>query len=199
MHNIRTLVACAAAALLVPMHGVAAEASELRVSTTIGKAVETPQGVPLGTISGVLLDSRRGGVHYALLARQAPGSAPGEKLFAYPLNALRLGGGDALLLDALASNLSIAPGYQGRSWPDPQWRDGERYVRAREILGAPVVDPLGNRVGRLIDMVIHLGTGATRQMMVEFADGGTLPLPPHALPLRTDGPLVLDVDSSRRS
>ena len=199
MNSLRNLLACAAATLLVPMHAGASDASEMRVTSTIGAAVETPQGVPLGTIAGVLLDSRRGGVHYALLARQAPDSASGEKLFAYPLNALRRGGGEALLLDALASNLSIAPGYQGRSWPDPQWRDGERYVRAREILGSPVVDPLGNRVGRVVDMVIHLGTGATRHMMVEFADGGTLPLPPHALPLRTDGPLVLDADSSRRS
>jgi len=167
-------------------------ASELR-----GTPVTTPEGAPLGTIAGVLLDVRPHRVHYALLeVRGADGVA---KRFAYPINALRPAPEDALLLDARPENLAIAPGYDGRAWPDPQFRDGTRYVRAVKLLGSSVEDRLGNDVGRVADLVVNLRSGTTERVLVDFDDAQTLSLPAHSVQLRPGGGAIVVADSSRRS
>lgn len=169
----------------------------MRASELRGTPVTTLAGASLGTVAGVLVDVRPRGVHYALVEVPATPDAP-TKRFAYPVSALRPTP-DAVLLNARPANLRVAPGYEGRAWPDPQFRDGSRYVRAVKLLGSNVSDQLGNPVGRLADVVISLRNGATEQVLVDFADGGTLALPPHAVELRPGGGAILAADSSRRS
>jgi sporulation protein YlmC with PRC-barrel domain len=166
---------------------------EMPVSELRGMPITTPQGAPLGTIGGLLLDVRPRGVHYALL------ETPAGKHFAYPVSALRPAPEDALLLNARPKNLAIAPGYPGRTWPDPQFRDGQRYVRAMKVLGSPVEDRLGNGVGRVADVVLSLRSGMTERVLVDFDDAETLSLPAHSVRLRPGGGAIVAADSSRRS
>lgn len=170
------------------------QAWEVRVSELRGTPVTTPAGAALGTIAGVLLDVRPRGVHYALLEVEGQPA----KRFAYPLNALRPGPTPALLLDARPENLRIAPGYDERSWPDEAFRDDSRYVRGVKLLGTAARDALGNRVGRVADVVVSLRTGATQRLVVDFDDGASFALPAHAVQLRPGGGAVIVADSSRR-
>lgn len=172
-----------------------AEAAAIRATELLGRPVTTPRGERLGEIEGLLVDVRRGGIHYAILAH--PQAGEGADLFAYPLNAFRHGG-KQLVLDALPENLRIAPGFENRNWPDPTYRSGQRYVRADALLGRKLIDPLGNAVGTVDDLVLGLDTGRTHAVMVDFAEGGVLPIPPHGVLLRTEGDPVLDMDGTRR-
>lgn len=171
---------------------LAADPGGIRATELIGKPVITPRAERLGEIAGLLLDTRRRGVHYALLA-----TPEGDERFAYPLNAFRRGGAE-LVLDVRPENLAIAPGYRGRSWPDMEYRSADRYIRAARLLGRQIDDPLGNRVGDLQDLVVSLGTGATAYYLVDFEDGGVLPMPEHAVRLHTDRAPTLEIDADRR-
>ena len=172
---------------------------EIQASALVGSPVANVDGKRLGAIAGVLLDSRPLGQHYALLSMRADDGE--EKRFAYPVNAFRRAGADAsLVLNVPLHNLEVSPGYQdGRGWPSPEVREGDRYVRARDVIGKAVVDPLGNRVGTLEDVALDLQTGRMRYATIHFAGGGRLPVAGHAIRLSPGGPSVLDPDSQRRS
>lgn len=169
-----------------------AQASELLGSHVASSA----DGERLGWIAGLLLDSLPRGQHYAILSvRDRDGD---DKRFAYPVNALRRGE-QGLLLDVPQRNLDASPGYQQRGWPSPRVRAGERYVRARDVIGAEVRDALGKAAGTIEDIVLDLGDGRARAFLVRFPDGRTLPLPAHDVRLSPHGGATLQPDSQRRS
>ena len=176
---------------------VLAQRWEMKASELRGTPVTTLAGASLGTVAGVLVDVRPRGVHYALVEVPATPEAP-SKRFAYPVNALRPAP-DAVLLNARPENLHLAPGYEGLTWPDPQFRDASRYVRAAKLLGSAATDELGNPVGRVEDVVISLRSGATERVLVDFDDAQTLSLPPHSVQLIPGGGAIVAADSSRRS
>jgi len=174
-----------------------AQSWEMRASELRGTPVTTLAGASLGTVAGVLVDVRPRGVHYALVEVPPTPDAP-SKRFAYPVSALRPTP-DAVLLNARPENLHLAPGYEGLTWPDPQFRDASRYVRAVKLLGSDATDELGNPVGRVEDVVISLRSGATERVLVDFDDAQTLSLPPHSVQLIPGGGAIVAADSSRRS
>lgn len=167
----------------------------IRASEMLGTRVANHRGDRLGWIAGLLLDTRPRGQHFALLSVEDGGK---EKRFVYPLNAFRRGGA-GLLLDVPERNLEAAPGYQNRQWPAPEARSGDRYVRARDVLGRPVQDTLGKRVGRMEDMVLDLASARTESVLIDFAEGGILPMPAHTVRLDPRGGATLHPDSQRRS
>ena len=150
-------------------------------------------GERLGEIAGVLIDSRPRGVHFLVL------ETPRGAYFAYPVSDLRRASG-RLLLDASPTRLELKPGFEGRRWPDPQYRI-ERYERASALLGRAAEDPLGNAVGALRDVAIDLETGRTLYVLVEFVeeDNAVLPLAPHLVRLRPGENPVVTGRSHRRS
>ena len=184
------------AATLAPAAACARDDQTVKASALIGAPVVSPQGARLGMVAGVLLDARPRGVHYVLLSVE--GRAGGEKRFAYPLNALRREG-EALVINVSPRNLAQSPGYQGRNWPDLRYRSGEDFVRDAELLGRRVVDPLGNEVGDVHDFVLSLRTGHTQSVLVNFAEGGVLPMPAHAVEVAPGRAPVLKPDDARRA
>jgi sporulation protein YlmC with PRC-barrel domain len=174
-----------------------ATAQEQGVHALLGREVSSVEGERLGEIAGVLLDSRPAGVHYVFVA--VPSLDAERKRLAYPVNALRARDG-RLLLNVRPERLAASPGFEGRDWPDPRFRTGERYLRARTALGRPVEDALGNRVGRLRDIFVNLESGHTSYFVVQFEQGAeTLELPAHQLRLHPKHNPTLDADSERRA
>jgi sporulation protein YlmC with PRC-barrel domain len=169
--------------------------ADYRASALLGTQVTTPRGEPLGWIEGLLLDVGPGGIHYAVLT---VGADEAKKRFAYPLNAFRPGG-SLLTLNVQPERLADAPGYGNHSWPAPEHRTGARYVRAARVIGGGIIDPLGNLVGDVTDIVLNVETGHTRYYLVDFEEGGRFPLAPHAVRLSPDRPPTIKADSHRRS
>ena len=198
---IRYLIISLAAALVFSTPVVSQESSAsaegaLRAGELLGSEVATRQGEALGRIAGLLIDTRPRGQHYALLSYRGDDGL--EKRFAYPVNALRRDG-NLLKLPVAQRNLAESPGYLDGRWPAREARSGERYVHARQVIGKPVLDPLGRQVGVLRDASISLDTARTQVFMIDFADGGVLPMPAHAVRLSPAGPVILNPDSNRRS
>ena len=179
-------------ALLMALSAPAlAQSWQLPVSELRGMSVAMPHGGASGTVAAVLLDVRPRGVHYAIVkVRQRDGAA---KRFAYPLNALHPAP-DTVLFNTPPETLHVAPGFDARTVPG-----GERYIPAANLLGSPVEDRLGNRVGRIADLVASVRTGGTASVLVDFDDGQTLSLPAHAVHLEPRGGAVVVTDSSRRA
>ena len=90
----------------------------LPASTLIGDAIVNPAGEKLGDLKDIVLDTANGGIVYAVMASGGV-LGMGEKLFAVPWQALRLGGDDEnLILDASPDRLKNAPGFDKDHWPD---------------------------------------------------------------------------------
>lgn len=90
----------------------------LPASTLIGDAIVNPAGEKLGDLKDIVLDTANGGIVYAVMASGGV-LGMGEKLFAVPWHALRLGGADEnLILDASPDRLKNAPGFDKDHWPD---------------------------------------------------------------------------------
>lgn len=194
-----------------------ADPTRMRASQLIGMPVRSPDGASLGRIDDLVIDLHAEAVQFAVLSFGGF-LGLGDRLFPYPLNALRRNG-DALLLDADRDQLRRAPGFDPRHWPD--WTDprvdselrnyfgprmparqgtASRARRASELLDAEVRDRTGAEAGEIEDLVLDLDTGRVRAVVVEFeqgrlASGRLLVLPPRALtiPAARDADPVLAV------
>ena len=92
---------------------------QLLSSTTIcGDKVVDPAGEKLGDIKDLMIDCDNGRVTYAVL-EFGGFLGMGTKLFAVPLEALRLDAGNKrFILDADKDRLEDAPGFDKDHWPD---------------------------------------------------------------------------------
>ena len=170
--------------------GAHADPHDIRVSELAAAPVLGPKGERLGRIAHVFLSVQGNGVSYAELAfRDRAGE---EKRFAYPVNAFRRSP------QALA--LNVPPAHLEKS-DELELRADRRFVEAREVIGYPVDDRIGNRVGLLDDVVLNLESGRTRQYLVVFDDRpqAALPLPANLLTLQSGANPVMHADPHRRA
>lgn len=88
------------------------------VSNVIGSRVRNSAGEDLGKIEQIVLDIRRGSIAYAVLSFGGF-LGIGDKLFAVPWIALRIGSAeDDFVLDVDRNVLENAPGFDKHAWPD---------------------------------------------------------------------------------
>lgn len=91
----------------------------LSATTIIGDAVVNEYGEDLGKIEDLMIDLERSRVAYAVLSFGGI-LGMGEKLFAIPLEALRLDTeNERFVLDIERERLEAAPGFDKDDWPDP--------------------------------------------------------------------------------
>ena len=90
----------------------------LTATTLIGDRVVNRQGEDLGKIEDFMLDPEQGRVGYAVLSFGGF-LGMGEKLFAVPMQALKLSREDKrFILDVDKERLKNAPGFDKDNWPD---------------------------------------------------------------------------------
>jgi sporulation protein YlmC with PRC-barrel domain len=90
----------------------------LKASDLIGKNVVNPEGKDLGEIKNLAIDAEQGRIAYAILSFGGF-LGIGDKLFAIPWGALRVGpGGDNFVLNVNKEKLEKAPGFDSDKWPD---------------------------------------------------------------------------------
>jgi sporulation protein YlmC with PRC-barrel domain len=163
--------------------------SDRRASDIIGADVHNQRGEALGEINDLIVDVNNGRVYYAVLSFGGI-AGMGDKLFAYPLRAFKPASDrDELVLNVDQSKLQAAPGFRGDRWPD--WNDNgyrrdvdryygdtvgvkplpnQRLVRATELLDADVVQPDGNDIGEMQDLVVRLSDGKVRYAVLSLDD-----------------------------
>lgn len=160
-----------------------------RASELIGTDIRNPQGEDLGNIEDLIINSTSGRVHYAVIAFGGF-LGLGEKLFAYPVTALRASmTSDELVLDIDRERLSNAPGFERSRWPlwgrDTYHSDVDRYfdytsdesgqgnfLRASELVGRDLEDAGGRDIGEIVDVVINVSQGKVSFVVVDFNRGG---------------------------
>lgn len=92
--------------------------SILKASDLIGKNVVNPEGKSLGEIKNLAIDAESGRIAYGILSFGGF-LGIGDKLFAIPWGALRVGpGGDNFILNVAKEKLEKAPGFDSNKWPD---------------------------------------------------------------------------------
>jgi sporulation protein YlmC with PRC-barrel domain len=90
----------------------------LKGSDLIGKNVVNPEGKNLGEIKNLAIDAEQGRIAYAILSFGGF-LGIGDKLFAIPWGALRVGpGGENFVLNVTKEKLEKAPGFDSDKWPD---------------------------------------------------------------------------------
>lgn len=159
--------------------------ADIRASKLIGREVVNAQGEDLGEIKDLVVDTTNGKVHYAVISFGGV-LGLGDKLFAYPLDRFRPSAkeADKLVLNVDREKLKDAPGFGGKDWPDfndAKYRSGVdryhgsraatgdlRFARASEILDGDVKDRSNNDIGDIEDMVVNLGNGQVRYVVLEF-------------------------------
>jgi sporulation protein YlmC with PRC-barrel domain len=150
-----------------------------KASDLIGKSVENPQGENLGTVQDLAIDAERGRVAYVVLSFGGFLNM-GEKWFAIPTAVLTLPeDGKHFVLAVDKNRLKNAPGFEKDKWPSmgnaawamknhefygqrPYWMDGGdestpenlRIQKASEIMGRPVQNDRGEKLGEIKDLVI---------------------------------------------
>ena len=97
----------------------------LSASSIIGDEVRNRADEDLGKIEDLMIDTRDGRVAYAVLSFGGLMDI-GDKLFAVPMEALRLDNAEkCFLLDKPKEELKNAPGFDKDEWPDtasPVWQ-----------------------------------------------------------------------------
>lgn len=89
-----------------------------KMSTIIGRAVESQHGNEVGQISEVVMEATTGNVAYAVVASDGFVGL-GEKLFAIPWRALQQPtAAQTFRLDMTEEQLKQAPGFDKDQWPD---------------------------------------------------------------------------------
>lgn len=90
----------------------------LKADDLIGKNVVNPEGKTLGEIKNLAIDAEQGTIAYAILSFGGF-LGIGDKLFAIPWQALRVGpGNDNFVLNVTKEKLEKAPGFDSDKWPD---------------------------------------------------------------------------------
>lgn len=195
MHTIRVSfgIAFLLIGAVVVMPGAAAQDVSpplYKMSTIIGRAVESQHGNEVGQISEVVMEATTGNVAYAVVASDGFVGL-GEKLFAIPWRALQQPtAAQTFRLDMTEEQLKQAPGFDKDNWPDLEdrhWGDTihayygqspyrgqhlppktsreaeepvpQRLLRASHVLKSEVMNPQGQRLGDIEEVVIDTAAG----------------------------------------
>lgn len=160
----------------------------MRASELIGTTAVDRQGEALGRIKDLIVSAQTGHVHYALVAFSG-WLGLGDKHYIYPVNALAPGRSrDEVAIQVDSKDLGERTGVDElESWlrkydPNAAFAD-RRFVPASKLLGKPVEDHGGNRAGELEDIVLNLGSGDVRYVIVELEPSRKSAEPRLALPL----------------
>jgi sporulation protein YlmC with PRC-barrel domain len=177
------------------------EGRDVRASEMLGREVRGLHGEPLGEVKDLVIDVRSGRVHYAVLSFSHRTEA-GDKLFAFPLNALRFTPhSDDLTLGVDAAQLRMAPGFDPRHWPDwnrpdyvsqldrfygapPSARRDIFLERMSRLMGRHVDDRDGHNAGRVADIVVNMASGEVRYVVLNFDKAWSLDDKLMPVPLR---------------
>ncbi|MBT8143002.1 MAG: PRC-barrel domain-containing protein [Gammaproteobacteria bacterium] len=96
----------------------------LSSSSLCGTDVKNSRGESLGEVKDLMIDTNTGRVSYAVVSFGGF-LGFGDKLFAIPLEAMKLNKNDeCLILDETKERLEQAPGFDKDDWPsaaNPQW------------------------------------------------------------------------------
>lgn len=180
--------AAAVAVVFVGIEGAAE--NQLRASTLLGYNFENVNGEVSGEIEDLLVDITNGRVVYALLEYGGILDI-GDTQVAAPLSAFAWGADGELVLNFEESQLENLPEL-GSDWPnfgDASWDDAlsdfwqelgfdtgpeieevsNNIVRASDLMGHPVSD-MGFGAGTLEDMIVSLGEGRVKYLLLSFAD-----------------------------
>lgn len=165
-----------------------ASTKDMRASNLIGMTVKNAQGETLGKIDDLIVDVNNERIYYAVLASGGV-MGMGGKNFAYPVSIFRAGADkDTLALNVDKERLERAPGFDKDK--SPNWGDeknayraevdryfgptvaakpmpNQRLVRASTLMDKDVNDRQGADVGKIKDMVVSLGTGQVRYIVLD--------------------------------
>ncbi len=174
-----------------------------RASALIGARAVDRRGERLGRIEDLIIASRTGAVHYAVVSFGGL-LGLGDRLYLYPVQALAPGrASNQVAIDVDRKELGERTGVSElETWLrqyDPNANIADRtYLRASELIGKGLDDRNGERIGEVEDLVVNLGSGRLRFVVVELGAPNpsgermrALPLDALNVPLLTDRPLVL--------
>ncbi|HJT62063.1 MAG TPA: PRC-barrel domain-containing protein [Burkholderiales bacterium] len=176
---------------------------DLRASELIGMTAVDRQGEKLGRIRDLILGTQTGHVHYVVVTFGGL-LGLGDRQYLYPVQALAPGPArDQIAIQVDRKDLGERTGVDElESWlrqydPNANYAD-RRFIQASELIGKPVNDRDGERTGEIEDLVVNLGTGELRHVVVELREarrsaGSRVAFPLHALaiPILRDEPLRL--------
>lgn len=202
-----TLAGPAAAAPLAepkPLARTAQTWQDLRASTLLAAKAVDLQGRELGKIEDLIISTRTGAVHYAIVSFGGRLEL-GERLYTYPVSALAPGRSpDEVVVQVNREDLGKSTGVaELESWlrrydPNATIAD-RRFIPASELLGKAVDDREGARAGEVEDLVLNLGSGLLRHVVVELRGGKQVALPLRAfkVPILRERDLVADLTAVR--
>jgi sporulation protein YlmC with PRC-barrel domain len=172
-----------------------------RASELIGAAAVDRRHERLGRIDDLIISSQTGAVHYAVVSFGGY-LGLGDRQYIYPVQALAPGRTPReVAIDVDRKDLGERTGVEElESWLreyDPAANVADRrFVRASELIGKPVAQRSGERLGEVEDLVVNLGSGGVRFVVVEMAERVlALPLDALNVPILTDHPLSLRLDA----
>jgi sporulation protein YlmC with PRC-barrel domain len=150
---------------------------DMRTSELLGKEVTSPEGKALGKVEDLIVDPKGARIPHVVLSFGGVASL-GDKLFVLPVNAFQRDENfDRIVVDIERYQLSESRGFDRSNWPfDPPLR------RASELRGANVKDSTGKTVGEIEDLVVNLGSGRVKEVVLA-QNGRKGPEPKEMLPL----------------
>lgn len=174
-----------------------------RASALIGATAVDRRANRLGTISDVIIASQTGAVHYVVVSFGGY-LGLGDRQYVYPVQALAPGRTPReVVIQVDKKDLGERTGVEElESWlreyqPNANIAD-RRFLRASELIGKGLEDRSGERIGEVEDLVLNLGSGRLRFVVVEMAQARdpaervvALPLEALNVPILTDRRLVL--------
>lgn len=191
-----------------------------RASRLIGMNVDNARGENVGEISDLAVDLNTSELRYAILSFD-PGLLSAEKLFAIPLNQLRLQPGqrqavynvDRQQLERASFNRSdwIERFFTDESrvrrldqaWNLKQPTDRASALRVSDLMGKDIDDRNGREIGEIEDLVVDISRQRVHYAVAEFDPDQAAGGPYHALPLallqfaRDRDNLTLALDTQR--
>lgn len=190
----------------------------LRASQVIGMSVRNSQGNNIGQIDDMIVDMNTGQVRYAMLSFD-PGILSGEKLFAVPVDQLRMAPDrDDVVYDVSREKLEQATVDRSewnsmtdeqriarvdKAWGLARPGEGARAHRASDLIGKEVNSRSGEQIGEIEDLVINMAQQEVHYAVMEFDAGWASPERRYVFPLRSfdlgrdRDELVLNVDKSK--
>ena len=198
-----------------------AQKGQMQVSKLIGTEVTNAKGEDLGEIKDVVIDMQGGKVHAAVL--EFGGTLGlGEKNYAFPISQLKPGKGDKVMLNVDKEKLKNAEGFAQNEWPamnDEYWgrvggqasagaskSQGQKQsqakkkmnlMRASELIGQNVQDKSGNDVGEIKDIMVSLGSGQLRNIVLDLNEGGQAMVQAKSLQAGTEDKLVINMSAEQ--
>lgn len=197
-----------------------AEARALRASRAVGMDVRGRQGETVGRVRDLLVNTQTGLVRYVVISRGRD-SADGERVAPVPVSRLTLGPArQSLVYDGKPETLEKVA-VQQSDWRERLLRDPEHVAQldkkwglprrtathllrqASTLLGQPVTDAAGARLGEIEDLVLHINQARASYAVLRLDKHASGDEKRIAVPLRALGSgtgqaaLSLNMDTAR--